>query len=92
MSAILTSRSWEFDAPRGAAPIVTRHGNGFITIEPLRLFVSRHMKWGLHIQVEGRWVLKSGEYGHRLNSAVYNESNLTEAPAWVREAAVGVAR
>lgn len=92
-AAKLTYRSWEFDPPAGAEPITTTEGGGRqITVEPKRLVVTRHERWGLHVQAEGRWILRDGSYGPYRKSAVWNEGDLADAPEWVRVAVTEVAR
>lgn len=83
MAAKLKARSWEFEPPADAEPITqTRYGRT-VTVEPVTLEVSRR-RWGLHVVVEGRSILKNGSYGRHRRAAMWNDADLHEAPEWVR--------
>lgn len=91
MSAELTARTWEFDSPSGTAAIEQVRYGRLTVIEPRRLRVTRHVKWGLHVVVEGRRVKQDGTFGMYQAAVSWDETDLSDAPEWVRLAVTEVA-
>jgi len=90
-AATLTTRSWEFDPPEDADLIEQVRWGKTTTIDPRRLVVSRHVKWGLHVLVEGRRIKRDGTQALIRASASWDESDLMQAPEWVRTAVTELA-